>query len=539
MRLRIVGVSLMALGIGATFILLRQLLPPFLAALFLAYLLDPVLDQLEAHGSSRVRAILIVYGLVFAFFASALLILIPVLWDQLQTLQQNYGRYTQDLQRLGRQAKEWTERRALARLPIPQKWRQSLQESLERGWRWWTADSSGTEIEPATPRVAPRVVRMKSWSGRAQISGRVTLAGETDHSFAAVAILGTDHVAYTAADGSYVLDDLPPGSYQLAAQSGSWRAIYPETITLQDGYRVTRVDFQLGGGEAMARSLAGWAARLTAWLGSWLHRLVNSLSVLVMWTLLFLVASYYFLRDYDPLRRRLLYLFPAQHQPLVADLSGQISRVLGGYLRGQLTVCLIVTILTTGALYLCSLIFGLPYWLFLGLFAGLLSLVPYLGMPISTLVATLIALLTAGWGAAIAVPIAMVVINVLSDQVISPRVIGPQVGLHPLLMILAMLAGARLFGILGLVLAAPVVGSVKVVMVHFFPRLTEPLPKEAAAVEEPEAGAAAEGPERVEPEPEESLGEWERTRRSEVMAGEAVAGEDERVCNVRSAVHDG
>jgi len=505
-RLRIVGVSLVGVGVLAVFILLRQLLPPFLAALFLAYLLDPVLDQLEAQGASRVRAILIVYGLVFAFFASALLLVVPLLWDQLQTLQENYGRYAQDLHQIGLRVKEWTETRAIPRLPIPEKWRQSLRESLDRGWRWWTASPSGTEVEPGPESGVPRVVRMKSWSDRAQISGRVTLAGETDHSFAVVAILGTDHVAYTAPDGAYVLDYLPPGVYRLAAQAGSWRVTYPEAITLQDGDKVTHVDFQLGGGATMSRSVAGWVARLTSRLGSWLHRLVNSLSVLVMWTLLFLVASYYFLRDYDPLRRRLLYLFPAPYQPLVTDLSGQISQVLGGYLRGQLTVCLIVTILTTGALYLCSLIFGLPYWLFLGLFAGLLSLVPYFGMPISTLVATLIALITSGWGAAIAVPIAMVIINVLSDQVISPKVIGQQVGLHPLLMLFAMLSGAKLFGVLGMVLAAPVVGSVKVVLVHFFPRLTEPVPAEAAAEELPaETGGEENVPGEEEPEREAGM----------------------------------
>jgi predicted PurR-regulated permease PerM len=160
------------------------------------------------------------------------------------------------------------------------------------------------------------------------------------------------------------------------------------------------------------------------------------------------------------------------YDAILADVAG----VWGQFFRGQLTLMLIVGALTTIGL----VILGVPYALGLGLIAGILEVVPRLGPVLATLPAMTVALvsesstidgLSGVWFAA-AVLVLYVLIQQAENNILVPRVLGGSVNLHPAVVLVAALAGAKLAGVVGIVLAAPLLGSARVIGSWVFHQLT-------------------------------------------------------------------
>ncbi len=198
----------------------------------------------------------------------------------------------------------------------------------------------------------------------------------------------------------------------------------------------------------------------------------------LLWVLLLPITLFYFLRDFDPLRRRLYFMLPPSKRVEVAGLTGNMNRALGSYLRGYAVLSLAVGLLETTVLLILTPIFDFRYGLFLGLLAGATYVIPYVGSLTAVVLATLMVFFTGGhsFGEAIVAFVVLQGINSLFDNVISPRVIGGQVGLHPLMVMFALLAAGKDFGLLGVILATPATVCVKIILEHFFPRLSEPIP---------------------------------------------------------------
>lgn len=220
------------------------------------------------------------------------------------------------------------------------------------------------------------------------------------------------------------------------------------------------------------------------------------------WLVVVPIVTLYMLVDLDALRARLCYLVPDRYRETVVGLGAQVGRVFGAYLRGLTAICLCFGL----TVYLVlELAFGLPYALILGLSAVVLYAVPYLGQFTLLLVAMLVAWVTGRTpGYIVLVGIALLVVGQLYDQLITPRVIGKQVGLHPVLGLFALMVGGQLLGPLGMVVAVPVAAAMRVVLIQLFPRLAEPIPE---PVLEPDprsaSGAVDEGaPVAVAPQPE-------------------------------------
>jgi predicted PurR-regulated permease PerM len=306
----------------------------------------------------------------------------------------------------------------------------------------------------------------------------VTRPRATDGRFVIVWVENPYRVATTDEEGRYELTDLEPGEYKVQARYGDLVQTFPQRVEVRAGHRTIPVDLELSARSPL--NLTGVVTWIAERLKAFLLGLINSLSGLISFFLLLPITTFYFLRDYDPLRRRLFALVPEGNRTVVADLAGQINRILGGYLRGLFIVCGLVGLETTVMLFIWSLVFGSKYWLLLGLLTGLFSVIPYIGMPTAAILTAITCYLTSGWGAAIASLVSISVINFVSDSVVSPKIIGKQVGLHPLLMIFALMAGGSLFGVVGMILASPVAASIKAIVVHFWPALTSPLPPEIA-----------------------------------------------------------
>jgi predicted PurR-regulated permease PerM len=136
--------------------------------------------------------------------------------------------------------------------------------------------------------------------------------------------------------------------------------------------------------------------------------------------------------------------------------------------RGLLTVCTLNALATALVLSL----YQLPYALVLGLIAGILYAVPYVGPAVNVALISLMALVTTTPGRTLAILASVVLLHqVLFDQVVTPRVLGRQVGLHPILAIIALMSGSALAGPFGMLIAVPLAASVQIVVLRLVPKL--------------------------------------------------------------------
>ncbi|PIY42947.1 MAG: hypothetical protein COZ06_23975 [Armatimonadetes bacterium CG_4_10_14_3_um_filter_66_18] len=217
--------------------------------------------------------------------------------------------------------------------------------------------------------------------------------------------------------------------------------------------------------------LGTYAVKLAPRVGAWIAGSVSSLFLLLVLPLI----TYYFMQEIDPLRARIRRLLPADYAAEIVKISGEINQMLGRYIRGQATVCLLVGASTTAVLLIQTAAFGMRYALLCGLLAGATSVVPFLGASISASVAGLIGYVTTGnsWLCAGLALGSVVGVNQLFDNVITPRIVGKSIGLHPLTVMFALMAGGALSGILGMIIAVPAAASLKALLVHVFPQLQE------------------------------------------------------------------
>ncbi|HET6565113.1 MAG TPA: AI-2E family transporter, partial [Xanthomonadales bacterium] len=185
---------------------------------------------------------------------------------------------------------------------------------------------------------------------------------------------------------------------------------------------------------------------------------------LVNWLMNFVlvpVVTFYLMRDWDKLVAGVHRLLPTAIKPTVSDLVGEIDEVLGAFIRGQFMV-----MLALGVIYTCGLwAIGLNLAFVIGMLAGLLSIVPYLG----TLVGVVAALIAATFQFQDLIhPLLALAVfgagQTLEGMVLTPKLVGDKVGLHPVAVIFAVLAGGQLFGFLGILLALPVASALNVLL---------------------------------------------------------------------------
>ncbi len=177
------------------------------------------------------------------------------------------------------------------------------------------------------------------------------------------------------------------------------------------------------------------------------------------------ILAFYFLRDHKSMRERTLQYVPAKYRGDVQNIMREINIALNGFFRGQLLVCLFVGIFIYAGLFFLKI----PYALFIGLVAGLFDIIPYFGPVLGFLPAAAFALmkspLTVLW-----VFLIFVAANQIENGIISPKIIGDRVGLHPLIVIFAVFVGGDLMGIVGMLLAIPVAATIRVILEYFLLR---------------------------------------------------------------------
>ncbi len=172
------------------------------------------------------------------------------------------------------------------------------------------------------------------------------------------------------------------------------------------------------------------------------------------------VVAFYLLLDWDPMIARIDQLLPRDHQETIRAIGRDIDRVLAGFVRGQVSVCMILGTFYSVALMLAGLQFGL----IVGAIAGLVTFIPYVGAIIGGSLAIGLALFQF-WGDWVQIGVIAAIFAVgqfLEGNIITPRLVGKSVGLHPVWLLFALSAFGTVFGFVGMLVAVPVAAALGV-----------------------------------------------------------------------------
>ena len=326
-----------AVGLGVLWLvwLLAPILSPFVFAALLGWLGDPMVDRLEARGFKRNNAVILVFSAMTLLLVVALIVLVPLLEQQIVTLVESLPSY-----------RDW-----LVGTALP-----------------WVEQRTGLQI--------------LSW--------------------------------------------LDPGRL----------------------FQLIRDHWESAGG--IAATVLGYVSRSGFAMLGWIANIV-----------LLPVLTFFFLRDWDLLVERVGLMVPRDHFDTVARLTKESDAVLGGFLRGQMLVMLIL-----GVLYAVGLsAVGLNLGILIGLIAGLLTFVPYLGPASIVVFGGTAALVQFGdWQHLAGVAVVFTVGQIIESYWLTPKLVGDRIGLHPMAVIFAVMAGGSLFGFLGMLLALPVAAVVNVLL---------------------------------------------------------------------------
>jgi predicted PurR-regulated permease PerM len=182
------------------------------------------------------------------------------------------------------------------------------------------------------------------------------------------------------------------------------------------------------------------------------------------------VLTFFFLRDWDVLVERVASLVPRDHLPTVSRLASESSDVLGAFLRGQFLVMVILGVMYGAGLWGV----GLDLGILIGIIAGLLTFVPYLGPASGIIMGVIAALVQYGdWQHVAGVMVVFGIGQVIESYWLTPKLVGDRIGLHPVAVIFAVLAGGQLFGFLGMLLALPVAAVINVLLRYAQERYTQ------------------------------------------------------------------
>ncbi len=258
----------------------------------------------------------------------------------------------------------------------------------------------------------------------------------------------------------------------------NWMPFISEALPAADGDEVGLASFIERYG-----SMAGdFGAKVLGTLG----RSGGALLAALVSLFLIPVLTFYMLRDWDVIMRRIARILPESNRTTIVTLARESDDVLSAFLRGQLLVMLGLALVYTLGLVLI----GLPYALAIGVLSGLVSFVPYLGFVLGMVIAGVTALNepNALWMLAGVVGVFSVG-QFIEGSLLTPKLVGDRIGLHPVIVIFAVMAFGQLFGFFGILLALPAAAVLSVIVRYFYAEYVrshpEPEPVRVAADESP------------------------------------------------------
>jgi predicted PurR-regulated permease PerM len=226
-----------------------------------------------------------------------------------------------------------------------------------------------------------------------------------------------------------------------------WPVEVPSWQELRDDISDSGSDQSIGESISLAREVAG------------------SIFDAVLLTILAPIVAFYLLVDLPHVAASADSLVPEGAKDQVHLVSRRLNRAIGGFFRGQLIVAFIVGVMSSAGLW----VIGLPFWFIVGMLAGVFNIIPLIGPWVGGALGVVVAF-AAGDGTtqAIWVVVVMVVAQQIDNHFVSPVVMQRTVHLHPVAVIMALLAGGTLFGFFGLFMAVPTAAIVKIIASHLW-----------------------------------------------------------------------
>ncbi len=176
-------------------------------------------------------------------------------------------------------------------------------------------------------------------------------------------------------------------------------------------------------------------------------------------------AVFFILKDGHKMKKNLVGIIPNKYFEMFLNLLHKVDLQLGGYLRGQFLDSLIIGLLAIIALW----ILGVKYFVLIGIFAGLANMIPYVGPLAGMIIAASVVILNNGSGHEIASVLgAFAIIQLIDNILVQPLVLARSVNLHPLIIIFAIITGGEFFGIIGMLVAIPFTGILKVLSIEIY-----------------------------------------------------------------------
>lgn len=210
-------------------------------------------------------------------------------------------------------------------------------------------------------------------------------------------------------------------------------------------------------------TMIGWLTGAIASVVGGGVQLINVLTLIVVTP----IVAFYLLRDWPKIIARLDSWVPRRYAPTVREIAAEIDRILSAWVRGQALVCLILALFYATALTAA----GLQLGLIVGLTAGILSFIPYVGTLTGFVVGIGMAAAQFGtWSGVLTIAAIFVFGNVVEGYVLYPRLLGERVELHAVWVIFALFAGGAVFGFLGVLLAVPIAAAIGVIVRHWLRR---------------------------------------------------------------------
>ena len=274
--------------------------------------------------------------------------------------------------------------------------------------------------------------------------------------------------------------------------------VLPRYVQLLEDKVLPHLTGLLAGGEGDAKiGLAAMVERFGATAGSWGTTVLSSIgrsggALLTAVVNLFLIPilTFYLLRDWDTIMTRIGALVPAGRRETVFEVARQTDETLAAFLRGQLLVMIGLSIIYTLGLALI----GLKFALAIGVVAGIVSFVPYLGFIFGIALAGLTAANMPDSGLLLVlVVVVFSVAQFIEGSVLTPKLVGDRIGLHPVMVIFAVMAFGQLFGFFGVLLALPAAAVIAVVVRFAFNQYVREHPEAETYLQEHGDGEPVDG----------------------------------------------
>lgn len=214
---------------------------------------------------------------------------------------------------------------------------------------------------------------------------------------------------------------------------------------------------------SLSENLPDVAGRVGKVLGAVASNMLRFLLVLL--NLIFVpVFAFYLLVDLPKVKRAAIDLVPVPYRPTVLERAREVDQAVSGFLRGQLTIALILAAINATGM----MVIGVPMGIVIGIVAGLANLIPYMALVVGLAPALLLCWVEhQSLGRLVAVAAVFAGAQFLEGMVLSPRILGRNVNLHPVWVLLAVIAGGSLFGFIGMLVAVPTAAAIQVFARHW------------------------------------------------------------------------